>query len=472
MASQLAASPTYALQPSAEQFAMASNYISDFDFTRTELPELYEREFGRYGNRSINALLKITEGGETPFASDLIKWTEEGRLFTKYINVTSGAAAAADTATLTINDTLNPGTGSINLRAGQTFVLSANNGAGSNKGRITSVNTSAKTILVAYYEAGGQVEGAGVASTLFVYGSEFQKGADGMQGTITSQVDIFENSPIILKDRFEVNGSDMAQIGWVYVEPADGTPGGYLWYLKSKGDTRKRFDEYLETSMLEAVPAEAASGAIGLGYKGSDGVFYVVQNRGNVWSGGTPETLADWDTVLGRMDCQGAIEENAVMCNRDFSLDIDDMLAAQNSYGTGGTSYGMFKNGKDMALTLGFTGFRRGSYDFYKSDWKYLNEITLRGGLPTGAASGRINGLMIPAGTKNVYDQVMAQNVKRPFLHIRYRKSAQEDRKYKSWVTGSAGGAHTSSIDAMYVDFLSERCICTLGANNFMIFQE
>ena len=36
------------------------------------------------------------------------------------------------------------------------------------------------------------------------------------------------------------------------------------------------------------------------------------------------------------------------------------MLASMNSYGAGGTSYGVFNNSEDMALNLGFTGFRRG----------------------------------------------------------------------------------------------------------------
>ena len=57
------------------------------------------------------------------------------------------------------------------------------------------------------------------------------------------------------------------------------------------------------------------------------------------------------------------------------------MLSQQNSYGNpGGTSYGLFDNDEDMALNLGFSGFRRG-YDFYKTDWKYLNDPTFRGGL-------------------------------------------------------------------------------------------
>jgi hypothetical protein len=143
------------------------------------------------------------------------------------------------------------------------------------------------------------------------------------------------------------------------------------------------------------------------------------------------------------------------------------MLAAQNSYGAGGTSYGLFNNDKDMAINLGFSGFRRG-YDFYKTDWKYLNDATLRGDL----SAGKVSGVIIPAGTKNVYDEVMGQTVTRPFLHVRYRANEREDRKMKTWITGSAGGANNSDLDAMEVHYLSERALCVLGANNFVICED
>jgi hypothetical protein len=229
--------------------------------------------------------------------------------------------------------------------------------------------------------------------------------------------------------------------------------------------------------MIEAVPAETGSGVANsalnpnFGNKGSEGIFYVVNDRGNVWGGGNPTNLSDFDAIISRLDKQGSIEENVLFVNRAFSFDIDDMLAEQNSYGAGGTSYGLFDNDKDMALNLGFTGFRRG-YDFYKSDWKYLNDPTMRGGLPTGAqASGTVTGLLVPAGSTTVYDQILGKNAKRPFLHVRYRASETEDRRYKTWITGSAGGAQTSDLDAMEVNFLSERCVCTLGANNFVLFR-
>jgi hypothetical protein len=299
-----------------------------------------------------------------------------------------------------------------------------------------------------------------------------------MQGSLEAETDIFEVSPIIIKDKFAISGSDMAQIGWIEVEGDNGM--GYLWYLKSKHETRLRFEDYLEMMMVEHVEAEAGSGAIAVtgdvGNKGSQGLLSSIEERGNVWSGGVPSTLNDFDTVLNRLDKQGAIEENVVFVNRQMGFDIDNMLATLNGYNggsaAGGASFGLFDNDVDMALNLGFTGFRRG-YDFYKSDWKYLNDPTMRGGLSTTAATatGTVTGLLVPAGSTSVYDQIMGKNAKRPFLHVRYRATEAEDRRYKTWITGSAGGAATSDLDAMEVNFLSERCVCTLGANNFVLFR-
>lgn len=470
MAGTLQATPGFALQPSAEQKTLASNYITDFNFLNQYLPDTYEKEFERYGNRSVASFLRAV-GAEMPSNSDLIKWAEQGRLHTKYADCETAAGLGDDTATFTVNDTLIPGNGGIAFKVGQTVFISENGGTASNKAIITDVDYAAGTFDVAFYEAAGlAVAGAGNTFTCFVYGSEFRKGSntDDMASVEPSD-DIFENSPIIIREKYAVSGSDMAQIGWVEVTTENGATG-YLWYLKAEHETRLRFEDYLETSMIEAVPAEVGSGAAAttgqLGNKGSEGLFYVLGQRGNVWAGGNPSTLADFDTIIQRLDKQGAIQENVLFVNRQFSFDMNDMLAAQNSYGVGGTSYGLFDNDEKMALNLGFTGFRRG-YDFYKTDWKYLNDATMRGGIDGGA----VNGVLVPAGSTTVYDQVLGKNAKRPFLHVRYRASEAEDRRYKTWITGSAGGAMTSTLDAMEVNFLSERALCTLGANNFVLFE-
>ena len=485
----LSATPGFALQPSAQQIPVSTNYINDFDFLNQYLPDTYEKEFERYGNRTISSFLRMV-GAEMPSNSDLVKWAEQGRLHTKYTKVGAAVAAAGqDTQVFTVNDDIAPGgttasaTGGIALRDNQTIMVVWNNGAGSNKAIVSEVDTTNGTFKANIYEAAGLVAaGSGTANadcTIFIYGSEFNKGTGGMDGSLEADDFIFQNKPIILKDTYEVSGSDMAQIGWVEVTTENGATG-YLWYLKSEHETRLRFDDYLETAMIEAVPAEAtsgagdylqgtAAGASAAGLNGSEGIFYTVNERGNVYAGGNPTVLADFDTVIQRLDKQGSIEENVLFINRQFSFDIDDMLAAQNSYGAGGTSYGLFDNDEEMALNLGFSGFRRG-YDFYKTDWKYLNDPTMRGGLSTVAGSGAVNGLLVPAGSTTVYDQILGKNAKRPFLHVRYRASETEDRRYKSWITGSAGGVMVNDIDKMQVNYLSERCVCTLGANNFVIF--
>ena len=473
-------SPTFQLQPSAQQVPLATNYITDFNFLNQYLPDTYEKEFERYGNRTIASFLRLV-GAEMPSNSDQIKWAEQGRLHIKYTSVGSAALVNANTAVFQINDT---GVTSTAIREGQTVFIQVNATGQFNKAIVTAVSSPTGgpyQFTVAFYETTGLVvAGTGLGNaqyTVFIYGSEFRKGTTGMVGSLEAEDIIFSNKPIILKDRYAVSGSDMAQIGWVEVTTENGATG-YLWYLKSEHETRLRFEDYMETAMIEAVPAGAGSGAATAGALGSEGIFYAVENRGNVWGAGTPTSLADWDSIVQRLDKQGAIEENVVFCNRQLSFDIDGMLAGLNGASTVvgapsyGASYGLFDNDTTMALNLGFTGFRRG-YDFYKSDWKYLNDPTMRGGLSAAAATatGTITGLLVPAGSTSVYDQIMGKNAKRPFLHVRYRATETEDRRYKTWITGSAGGAQTSDLDAMEVNFLSERCVCTLGANNFVLFR-
>jgi len=462
MAGTLDSSPGVQITPSSVKATLPTNYITNFNFLNQYLPDTYEKEFERYGNRSIASFLRMV-GAELPSNSDLIKWAEQGRLHTKYTGVATTAAVSSGLQTFDI------GSGTCVFRVGQTVILSSASANKLQKGIITAL-PNPDQFTVAFYDATSPGFSHPTSDVIaFVYGSEFKKGSNGMSGSLEAEDSFFEVSPIIIKDKYVVSGSDMAQIGWVEVTTENGATG-YLWYLKSEHETRLRFEDYLEMAMVEGVPAESGSGAIALsgdlGNKGTDGLFNSIETRGNVWSGGNPSSLTDFDTIVQRLDKQGAIAENALFLNRQFSFDIDDMLAAQNSYGVGGTSYGLFDNSEQMALNLGFTGFRRG-YEFYKTDWKYLNDATLRGGLVGGA----VNGVLVPAGTTTVYDQVLGKNAKRPFLHVRYRASEAENRRYKTWMTGSAGGAATSDLDAMEVNFLSERALCTLGANNFFIFK-
>ncbi len=464
--------------PMPNKVTLPGNYV-DFNnigtgqWSQQYLPELYEQEVERYGNRTLNGFLRMV-GAEMPMTSDQVIWSEQNRLHVAYENVTR----VGDTITVPGNNA---------LRDNQTIVIS--NGFTTCKALLTGVsgaNAVANVYTAATLTA---VFGAGVLTgfKVFVYGSEFPKGSTGMTQGIEPVLTTFTNSPIIIKDFFDVSGSDAAQIGWIEVATEDGT-SGYLWYLKAESETRLRFEDYLEMSCIEGELAAAGSGAIGVTGdvwsgssltgtstpKGTQGLFAAITANGNVWNdfagAAAPGAgaMGDFDTILKQLDKQGAIEENMLFLNRATALDFDDMIAAMAGGGyasTASASYGLFDNEEEMALNFGFSGFRRGSYDFYKTDWKYLNDATTRG------LTQDIDGVLVPAGTSTVYDQMLGQNIRRPFLHVRYRASETEDRRFKSWITGSVGGAYTSSLDAMQIHFLSERCLVTQAANNFVLFK-
>ena len=478
------------LIPSQTQELLNSNYLQfnggalagdSNSFAQQYLPEIYEQEVERYGNRTISGFLRMV-GAEMPMTSDQVIWSEQNRLHISYDNCTfaAGLITVAPAAGF-------PGTQNV-ISVNDTVVLLDTATGAEEKGIVTaSVLGSAAapgTIAVAGFGGAAVVGGAALTSgsiKVFVYGSSYAKGTSMVNGgtvaagtqprtSIEPQLTQFSNSPIILRNQYVVSGSDMAQIGWVEVATEDGT-SGYLWYLKSESETRLRFEDYLEMSMIESEYNQAAVGAgVGSGLvPGSEGLFAAIQSRGNVEVGFTAAAgLDEFDAILKNLDTQGAIEENMLFLQRQTALDFDDMLAAISGGAAGGTAFGLFENSEEMALNLGFSGFRRGSYDFYKTDWKYLNDASTRGAID-GISS--IEGVLIPAGTSTVYDQVLGSNIRRPFLHVRYRASQADDRRMKSWLTGSAGGAFTSTLDAMEVNFLSERCLVTQAANNFVLFK-
>ena len=490
------------LTPRPSQDVYNDNYLS-FDsasgggtFAQQFLPEIYEKEVERYGKRTISGFLKMV-GAEMPMASDQVIWSEQGRLHVAYDDGISGESANinnADGNSITIpvesdgasliknHDTIvvsnlagtkvlkclvvaNGGTANITVAPYTQRRLSGNNDAGANTGGVNFDNDENVKI--------------------FVYGTEYIKGSSGLAGSMDAQFTKFSNKPAIMRDRYRISGSDTAQIGWVEVTTENGA-SGYLWYLKSEHEARLRFEDQMEMVLIEGEEVNMPTGhtfqgsgnfAVG----GTQGLFSALDARGLVWTGADFDVyrtaasdatgvqysqvgLDEFDTILQELDKQGAIEENMMFLNRATSLEIDNMLASVNSALAGGSSYGVFNNDSDMALNLGFSGFRRGSYDFYKTDWKYLNDSVTRGLISD------IEGVIVPAGTSTVYDESLGKNIARPFLHVRYRASEADDRKMKSWITGSVGGNFTSDADEMVVNFLSERCLCVQARNNFVLF--
>ena len=475
--------------PSPIMSTLSSNFI---DFTASGngwaqqyLPDLMEKEAEVFGNRTVSGFLSQV-GAEEAMTADQVVWSEQSRLHLAYTG-TIDASASEVTITAHAGTNATYTEDEHGLRVGDTCIVASP--TVTYVGRVTADDGSDVITILPYTQGHASETGIGMgdeAVTVLKYGSEWAKGSDTPYSeAVEPSHQSFTNKPVIIRDMYHISGSDASAVGWVEVTGEDGGASGYLWYLKAEGETRMRFTDNLEMTCLEGVmgandttlDTQTNGGALFTGGGtnfGTQGLFDAIKSRGNATSGVTgvnaATDLAEFDAILAEFDAQGAIEENMMFVNRATSLAMDDMLASMNSYGAGGTSYGVFNNSEDMALNLGFSGFRRGSYDFYKSDWKYLNDAGTRGAINSRATADAIRGVIVPAGVSSVYDQQLGKNLKRPFLHVRYRASQTDNRKMKTWVTGSVG-ATTSELDAMRINYLSERCLITQGANNFMLMQ-
>jgi len=521
------------LQPTQTKELYDGNYLNFTNANHQQwaqqfMPDLYKKIAPKYGsNQTIAGFLKMITNGEMSANSDQIIWQEEGRLHTRYEKLwISDAASATDNTVITASAAVTAGGNAakylklqlpgsapnfdqaapaidqrfgalqqrnaftntnlnttLNFRVGQTVMIQKEGTTETAvKGVVTNVDVGNANFVIGVYNKEAIVASTSTTETFtaLVYGSEFGKGTGNFVDKLDAQYNTYANQLIILKEHYSINGTDLSQVGWI------DTGEGYLWYHKSKSDNMKRWNDYLEMALVEGVVQEgtgatlpngrgdyrsdAGAGSavsINAAARGTEGFFQSLEKRGNVYQGFGDEAagggaLTDFDNVLKQLDKQGSIEENMIYVDRDLSLEIDDILAQQNSYGAGGTSWGAFNNSEKMALDLGFSGFRRGSYDFYKTDWRYLNDHSTRGGF------NDIEGVLIPAGTSTVYEKFGNGKVKRPFLHVRYR----EGRQMKNWITGGAGGATTSDIDEVRHHYLTERCLITQAANNFVLFKK
>src|SRR6056300_1322178 len=99
---------SFSLKPMPTKSALAENYL-DFtsgagnDFAQQYLPELYEMEVERYGNRTLSGFLRMV-GAEMPMTSDQVVWSEQNRLHIAYSAVVATVTGTSpnEVSTLTI----------------------------------------------------------------------------------------------------------------------------------------------------------------------------------------------------------------------------------------------------------------------------------------------------------------------------------------------------------------------------------
>ena len=174
------------ITPMPNRVTVQDNYI-DFNnlangqWAQQYLPELYEQQVERYGNRTLSGFLRMV-GAEMPMTSDQVIWSEQNRLHIAYDSVTVAVAGADPTYTVTIALPAGQDTGAV--RVGNTILVSDNaTGLVTAKLLVTGVSGATSNVLACTSYEGATLVGGSLISannSLFVYGSEFPKGSNGM----------------------------------------------------------------------------------------------------------------------------------------------------------------------------------------------------------------------------------------------------------------------------------------------------
>tara|TARA_R100001163_G_scaffold65767_1_gene64643 strand:+ start:658 stop:2061 length:1404 start_codon:yes stop_codon:yes gene_type:complete len=429
------------------------------------LPDLVQS----YGDQGITGFLNLVGAVKAGGTSDQVDWWEAGRRHRLVTGVTDSADDDQITLSVTADGTdgtpIGPNDVVMDSANGQRFVVISADGT----------NLTADDYVLMTLD-GAAASNNSTSRSFIVLGNMYGQGTE--QPTHFTDADVVkrENPFMIVKDRYQVNGSQATNIGWVNMGNGD-----YRWFMYGEQEARKRFEDRREMMMLFAQTGNddnntdnataVYNGNAQDAGKGSEGYVSAVESRGIVVSNANAnpmDSFSEFDDLILQLDKQGAPSEYAMYLNRKQDLAVDDMLASGISTGvTGGLAgqFGAFNNDADMAVKLGFKSFTRGGYTFHKHDWKLLNDPTLLG------ASNFLQGAMIPL--TNVTDA--RSGAKAPALAMYYKEANGYSREMEHWVTGGGVLGHNNNGDAgrdtATFHYRSEIALCTRAANQHVIIK-
>ena len=414
-------------------------------------PDVSELLVETYGDQGITGFLKLTGAITAAGASDQVEFYEVGRRH-KTIAWTA-VSSSTDQHTLTVSgDVAQKFDVLMDVATGLRYIVQS---AATNSIVVHGLNDGSRT--------------PASSGTFVAIGNMYPQGSNQPGSFVQPEVIRRINSYAIVKDRFQVNGSQATNIGYVNIGNGD-----YRWFMYGEQEARKRFMDKREMTLLFGeLHNGSGTGDLGTGndIAGSEGYITALEGRGiNVTNANANplDSFAEFDDIILELDKQGAPSEYAMYLNRKQDLAIDDMLASGISTGvTAGLAgqFGAFNNDANMAVKLGFKSFTRGGYTFHKHDWKLLNDPTLVG------ASNKFQGVMCPL--TQVTDA--RSGMKAPALEMKYKASNGYSREMEHWVTGGGVLGHNNNgdtgADVATFHYRSEVALLTRAANQHVLIK-
>ena len=424
-----------------------------------------------YGDQGITGFLKLTGAITSGGSSDQIDWWEAGRRH-RLLNGSTGSKSG-DQITFTPSDTtdaegapVGPNDVVMDTATGRRYIVAD----------VTGAPGAASSMVLGSLDGADADANNSTDRDFVILGNLYGQGTEQPSHFTDADAQKYSNPFMIVKDRYQVNGSQATNVGWVNVGG-----GEYRWFMYGEQEARKRFEDRREMMLLFAQQGNdndwtKSSSAVYDGEAqdaglGSEGYISRVESKGIVVQNANAnpmDSFSEFDDLIMELDKQGAPSEYAMYLNRKQDLAIDDMLASGLATSvTAGLpgQFGAFNNDADMAVKLGFKSFTRGGYTFHKHDWKLLNDPTLLG------ASNFLQGAMVPL--TNVADA--RTGVKSPALSMYYKEANGYSREMEHWVTGGGVLGHNNNGDAgrdvATFHYRSEVALCTRAANQHVIIK-
>ena len=474
---------TGTLTPTAAQVATQENYVSSLTTTSGELHkrDVSEKLIKRYGDQGITGLLELM-GSKAPVSQTTFEHYEEAfRHNDMTVTVNGGEGESADSEAaivVTINDVESTGSFSNHtpVRVGDIVLF-----ADGDQGYVTDATYNSCDIYPLKDQAGAGTgwvndKTAGVSYEMTIIGNAYPEGS-GQPESLIPLLHEYENNVMIMKESFEVSGTEATNVVYVKVDN-EKMGSGYLWYLKGEADTYKRFMDYCELQMIlgkkidnstltdTSLTIDGTSTSLST-LRGTEGLFDFVENKGQSMDlGSAAITMADFDNIIKSLDKYRGAKEMAMYAGINLSLDIDDLLAAQGAYAAGGANFGTFQNNKNMALNLGFNSFTRGGYTFHKKTYDLLNHPKLTAHTGSNYPGW---GICIPMDMQK--DAKSGEKI--PSLRMRYKAANGYSREMEHWLTGSAVLQNkTETMDRLKSHYRTERGFEGFAANRYMLIKK
>lgn len=450
----LAALPFDPVTPPPEIQATTSNFQNVYDFSDQFFPDLAKEMYLVRNRESLHGWL-AAHGMEESLTADKHIWTEEGERHVIHEGDVTRAGLVFTRAGHSIrkNQKIEVYDPVAKVRA---LAL------------VTDSDTDTFT-ADPYADADFSTTGVGTTGlTVITAGSEFGKGTDGQEQALNMQYDTYDNKPIIQKDVYKINNSDLTNVSWFMYNNT------YYWYDAQFEETYQRFLDDCEYSYLTAEKASVTSPLDGTGTTGTDGYFSALRKRGATFNG-LIQTTADIESIIKLQDKVHGETANSMFVSRDQSFKIDSWLASLNADYSTGFDYGLFQNqniNTDL-VKLGFKGFQWGEYQFIKQTWNVLTNPTKLGSGAL-AVDGRVNGVMFPMGFTNLNETWGAENAKRvPYLTMMHKQMPGYSRKLEKFYLGSGRiEKATNSNDSIQMHLRTEGLLRTVGARKHLLIED